>query len=125
MSIPIRGLIPLLSVKSVPASIAFYERLGFRNARTHTPEGDDAPVWAWLTGDDCSLMIGESDEPVTAKQSGLIIYMYVDVVAAKHAELKAAGVEVSEITYPFWSKGGEFGVKDLDGYTIMIAHTGR
>ena len=125
MSIPIRGLIPLLQVKSVPDSIAFYERLGFRNARTHTPEGDDAPVWAWLTGDDCSLMIGESDEPADAKKQGLLIYMYVDDVAAKHAELKAAGVDVGEIEYPFWSKRGEFGVKDLDGYAIMISHTGN
>src|SRR5262245_2916791 len=117
MSIPIRGLIPLLQVTSVPASIAFYERLGFRNARTHTPEGDDAPVWAWLTGDDCGLMIGESDEPVAADK-GVMIYMYVNDVAAKHAELKAAGVEVGEIEYPFWSKGGEFLLKDADGYAI-------
>jgi len=124
MSIPVRGLIPLVSVKSVPASIAFYERLGFRDARTHTPEGDDAPVWAWLTGDDCSLMVGESDEPVPAEKQGLILYMYVEDVAAKHAELKAAGVEVGEIAHPFWSKRGEFGVKDPDGYQIMISHTG-
>jgi uncharacterized glyoxalase superfamily protein PhnB len=125
MSIPVRGLIPLLTVKSVPASIAFYERLGFATHRTHTPEGDDAPVWAWLTGDDCSLIVGESDEPPPEKKQGLIIYMYVDDVAAKHAELKAAGVDVSEISYPFWSMRGEFGMKDPDGYAIMISHTGN
>src|SRR6185436_5491075 len=99
MSIPIRGLIPLLSVKSVPASIAFYQGLGFELANTHTPEGDSEPVWAYLKGNDCSLMVGEAEQPAKPP-AGLIIYMYVDDVVAKHDELAAAGVAVEAVEYP-------------------------
>lgn len=122
MSIPIRGLIPMLSVKSVPASIAFYQRLGFELANTHTPEGDSEPVWAYLKGDDCSLMVGEAEQPAKPP-GGLIVYMYADDVVAKHAELSEAGVVVGPVEYPFWSKRGEFSLKDPDGFDIVIAHT--
>jgi catechol 2,3-dioxygenase-like lactoylglutathione lyase family enzyme len=122
VSIPIRGLIPLLSVKSVPASIAFYQLLGFELANTHTPEDDSEPVWAYLKGDDCSLMVGEAEQPAPTP-GGLTIYMYVDDVVAKHAELSAAGVAVEAVEYPFWSKRGEFRLKDPDGFDIVIAHT--
>ena len=122
MSIPIRGLVPLLSVKSVPASIAFYQRLGFELGNTHTPEGDADPVWAYLQSEGSSLMVGEAEQPAKPP-GGLIVYMYVDDVAAKHAELTAAGVAVDKIEYPFWSKRGEFCLKDPDGFDIVISHT--
>jgi len=122
VSIPIRGLIPLLSVRSVRQSIEYYERLGFAVANTHTPEGDPDPVWAYLKGDDCSLMIGEAEQPMTPP-AGLMVYMYVDDVVAKHAELAAAGVAVGAVEYPFWSRRGEFRLKDPDGHDIVIAHT--
>ena len=122
MSIPIRGLIPLLSVKSVPASIAFYQRLGFELVNTHTPEGDSEPIWAYLKGEGCSLMVGEAEQPAQPP-GGLIVYMYADDVLAKHAELSAAGVVVGSVEYPFWSKRGEFSLKDPDGFDIVIAHT--
>lgn len=120
--IPVRGLIPLLSVRNVRDSIAFYQRLGFEPANTHTPENDPDPVWAYLKGDDCSLMVGEAEQPITPP-AGLLLYLYVDDVVAKHDELAAAGVAVGNVEYPFWSTRGEFRFADPDGHEIVIAHT--
>jgi catechol 2,3-dioxygenase-like lactoylglutathione lyase family enzyme len=120
--LPFRGLIPLLSVKSVPASIEFYERLGFQVAKTHTPEGGTDPVWASLTSNRAELMLGQAEHPVQPTE-GLFFYLYVDDIPAKHAELSAAGIEVQTIEYPFWSPRGEFCLKDPDGYDLVISHT--
>ena len=32
------------------------------------------------------------------------------------------GVEVSEIKYPFYNRGGEFRTYDPDGYVIYVTH---
>ncbi len=121
--IPIRAIAAFLHVQNVPASIAFYERLGFRAANTHAPPGASEPVWAWLQGERCGLMVGRADGPVDPEQQAVMLWMYVDDVAAKHAELTAAGVSLGEIQNPFWNPRGEFRVKDPDGYDLFIAHT--
>jgi len=123
MSIPFRAVVPFLHVKDVPASIAFYERLGFRLGNTHAPEGSTETVWAWLSAERSGLMVAKASEPVIAEQQAVMFWFYVDDVPAKHAELTAAGFEVSEIQNPFWNPHGEFRLKDPDGYDIFIAHT--
>jgi hypothetical protein len=45
---PLKALVPMAFVESLPRSMAFYSKLGFRVANTHTPEGGGEPVWAWL-----------------------------------------------------------------------------
>lgn len=123
MSLPVRSLVPLLSVKSVRASIGFYERLGFRVANTLVPEGASDPVWASLQGAGCEVMVGQAEERTNPDHQAVMFYLYVEDVAAKHAELAAAGLAVGQIEHPFWSPRGEFGLKDPDGYDLTIAHT--
>ena len=68
-------------------------------------------------------MISKASEPVIAEQQAVLFYLYVDDVSAKHTELAAAGITVSEITYPFYNARGEFRITDPDGYVLMITHT--
>jgi uncharacterized glyoxalase superfamily protein PhnB len=58
-----------------------------------------------------------------ATQQAMLFYLYVDDVAAKHAELAAAGLEVGAIASPFYAPRGEFRMTDPDGYVLMITHT--
>jgi hypothetical protein len=58
-----------------------------------------------------------------ASQQAVLFYLYVEDVAAKHAELAAAGLDVGAITFPFYSQRGEFRMTDPDGYVLMITHT--
>lgn len=117
-----RSLEPMAFVRSVPESIRFYARLGFRVHATHAPEGATDPVWASLRSGEATFMIALASEPVNADKQAVMFYLYVDDVAAKHAELGAAGVTVGAITYPFYNPRGEFRVIDPDGYVLMITH---
>jgi predicted lactoylglutathione lyase len=48
-------LIPMLPVKSMPASVEFYQKLGFTVERRQDDWG-----WAMLRFDDCRLMVDQS-----------------------------------------------------------------
>ncbi|HJW95145.1 MAG TPA: hypothetical protein VJ901_16130, partial [Thermoanaerobaculia bacterium] len=75
--------------------------------------------WAWLHSGPAQLMIAKASEPVVASQQAVLFYVYVDDVAAKHAELGST----ETIAYPFYAPRGEFRVPDPDGYVLMITHT--
>jgi hypothetical protein len=123
-AVKIRALVPFAQVASVPVSIEFYKKLGFEVGNTFTPDGASEPSWAWLESDSsASLMLGKASHPVDAAQQAVLFYLYVDDVAAKHAELAAAGVKGGDIDHPFYAERGEFRVVDPDGYTLMITHT--
>lgn len=118
-----KALVPFAHVKDVLSSIEFYQKLGFSLGNTFTPPGETSPSWAWLASGDAQLMVAKADEPVVAAQQAVLFYVYVDDVAAKHAELAAAGIGVGKIAYPFYAERGEFRVMDPDGYVLMITHT--
>jgi catechol 2,3-dioxygenase-like lactoylglutathione lyase family enzyme len=122
--VKIRALVPFAHVASVPASIEFYTKLGFEVGNTFTPDGASEPSWAWLESDSAaSLMLAKAGHPVDAAQQAVLFYLYVDDVAAMHAELAAAGLRGGDINHPFYAERGEFRVVDPDGYTLMITHT--
>jgi catechol 2,3-dioxygenase-like lactoylglutathione lyase family enzyme len=123
MTTAIRKLTALAYVQNVPASIAFYERLGFKVSNTFVPPHANEPVWAWLDSDGASLMVSLASGPVDAGQQAILFYLYVDDVEAKHAELTAAGIAVGPINNPFYNPRGEFRFEDPDGYVLWIAHT--
>jgi predicted enzyme related to lactoylglutathione lyase len=119
-----RALVPLSHVKSVPRSIEFYAKLGFRVVNSFHPAGEAEPAWASLAADDgAQLMLGKATAPVIASQQAVLFYLYCDDVAAKHAELQKTGVAVGTIASPFYAPRGEFRVEDPDGYVLMITHT--
>ena len=109
-------------VESVKRSIEFYEKLGFQVDHTHTPEGQQEPVWVHLQSGNAHLMLAKATEPVIPSQQAVLFYLYFQDVVAKHAELKADGLAVGELRYPFYCPGGEFRVEDPDGYVLMCTH---
>jgi catechol 2,3-dioxygenase-like lactoylglutathione lyase family enzyme len=115
----------MLPVSDVPRAIAFYEQLGFRIGNTHAPETGAAPVWAWLYCGDAHVMINQADGPVDATHSSAAVWLYCADVQAAHAQLAARGLEVGDVSYPFYNPRGEFHVHDPDGYAIFIAHSGQ
>jgi len=123
MSTALRRLVPIAHVRSVAASIPFYEKIGFRVLNVFTPPEAAEPSWVWLESEDnAALMLGLATDPVVAAQQAVLFCLYFDDVAAKHAELQEAGIDVTPIVYPFYNRGGEFRVTDPDGYVLMMAH---
>jgi catechol 2,3-dioxygenase-like lactoylglutathione lyase family enzyme len=116
------GLVPMLPVRDVTRTIAFYEQLGFKVGNTHTPDGESAPVWAWLYNGQAHLMINRAEGSIEATHHSAALWIYSKDVKAAHALLESRGLEVGEISYPPYNAGGEFHVHDPDGYAVFIAH---
>jgi catechol 2,3-dioxygenase-like lactoylglutathione lyase family enzyme len=121
MAGPIRSFIPHAFVRDVPASVAFYRKLGFKVSNSFAPEGEQEPSWCWLSSERGDLMLGKATEPVIADQQRVLFYGYCDDINDTHRDLSDAGLDPGPITTPFYNPGGEFRVTDPDGYVIWIA----
>ncbi|MBZ0089050.1 MAG: VOC family protein [Thermoanaerobaculia bacterium] len=116
-----RSLVAFVHVASVERSVAFYADLGFKVSRRVVPDGQAAPVWAWLESEKANLMVGLASGPIDSSQQAVLFYLYYDDIAQTHAALAALGHEPGEIKYPFYMPGGEFRLEDPDGYVLMLA----
>lgn len=118
-----RSLVAFAHVASVQRSIDFYTDLGFSVANTVVPQGESAPVWAWLESGSANLMIGLADVPVEASRQAILFYLYFDDIEQARAALVERGHAPGEISYPFYMPGGECRLEDPDGYVLMLAQT--
>ena len=123
MASPVRFLVPMVDVKSVPTAIAFYRRLGFEVENTFTPSEQKEPSWANLVSDRAQLMVSRADEPGIASQQAVLFYAYFDDVPALRDRLIVEGIETGPIQHPFYAPRGEFRIQDPDGHVIMVTHT--
>jgi len=121
MAGPIRSLVPLADVRDMLASIAFYEKLGFSVSNSVTADGEDAPNWCWLSSEKAGLMLAKRAEWTSGDRQGVLFYTYCDDVEATHALFAERGIAVGEISRPFYNPGGEFEIRDPDGYVIWVA----
>jgi len=107
-------LIPMLPVASMPASVAFYRKLGFEvEAR------NDDWRWAMLRFDECRLMVDESINVDPAASRLAVIYLYPEDVVAYHRALRRNGVMVPELDVTFYGLA-EFRIDDPDGNRLWI-----
>jgi predicted enzyme related to lactoylglutathione lyase len=123
MSVALKQLVALAYVADVPASMRFYERLGFEIGNTHTDPGSGETDWAALERGNASLMLGKASGPVDAGKQAVLFYLYYDDIAATRAQLLADGLPVGEMQFPFYCPKGEFRLTDPDGYVLMLTHT--
>lgn len=107
-------LIPMLPVKSMPASVAFYEKLGFavENRR-------DEWNWAMLVCGECRLMVDQSInvDPSAARQS--VIYLYPDDIVAYHKQVRDNGIDIPDLETTFYGMT-EFRLDDPDGNRLWV-----
>lgn len=117
LSMKMNRLIPMLPVKCMPASVAFYEKLGFTLERRQDDWG-----WAMLRFDDCRLMVDQSlnAHPDAARQG--IIYLYPDNVVEFHRRSRANGIAVPELEITFYGMN-EFRIVDPDGNQLWIGQS--
>lgn len=121
MAAQTKMLVPYAHVADVERSIKFYSNLGFRVKNTVVPDGQRAPVWAWLQSEKADLMVGLASGPVDSGQQAILFYLYYDDIKQTHAAVTALGYAAGGIKYPFYMPGGEFRLEDPDGYVLMLA----
>ena len=108
------SIIPMLPVRSMPASVAWYEKLGFS-----VVDRNDEWRWAMLEFGECRLMVDQSInvDPKATRMS--VLYLYPDDVTAYHAMLRGNGVGVPDLETSFYDMV-EFRIDDPDGNRLWI-----
>ena len=108
-------LIPMLPVKSMPASVDFYcKTLGFQVEMRNDEWG-----WAKLRFDDCSLMLDQSINAHPSAPRDPILYLYPDDVVEYHRQVRNNGLAVPDLEVTFYGMR-EFRISDPDGNRLWI-----
>ena len=107
-------VIPMLPVRSMPASIEFYAKLGFG-----VESRNDKWGFAMLRFDECRLMVDQSiNAPRGVPRLG-VVYLYPDDVMAYHKHVRESGISVPDLDVTFYGMT-EFRIDDPDGNRLWI-----
>ena len=107
-------LIPMLPVRSIAASIAFYEKFGFT-----VEQRNDGWGWAMLCFDECRLMIDQSINVHPGIPRASVLYLYPDDIAGYHAQVRRNGLTIPDLEQSFYGMT-EFRIDDPDGNRLWI-----
>ncbi len=107
-------LIPMLPVKSMPASIEFYQKLGFSLERKNDDWG-----WAMRCFDECRLMVDQSINLHRDAPRQSVLYLYPENVVEYHRQVRRNGLDVPDLAFTFYDLT-EFRLNDPDGNRSWI-----
>jgi catechol 2,3-dioxygenase-like lactoylglutathione lyase family enzyme len=107
-------LIPMLPVRSMPASVEFYRKLGFR-----IEHRNDDWRWAMLRFDECRLMLDQSINVHPGAPRDAVLYLYPDDIVAYHQQARAKGLDIPDLETSFYGMT-EFRMHDPDGNRVWI-----
>ncbi len=106
---------PILQVRDVAASAAFYERLGF----TASLWGDP-PEFGIVKRGGVTLGLDFARDGTVPVNQWWAAYLYTDDVEALRASFVEAGLEPTEMHHPTEYGCDDFDVVDLDGHRIAF-----
>ena len=107
-------LVPMQPVKNMPASVAFYEKLGFVVENRNDEWG-----WAMLRCGDCQLMLDQSINLHAGIPRISGIYLYPEDVVDFHRRAGENGLTVPDLDDTFYGMT-EFRIEDPDGNRLWI-----
>ena len=107
-------LIPMLPVKSMPVSTAFYEKLGFSVERREEKWG-----WAMLCLGECRLMVDQSIHLHRGGPREAVVYLSPEDIVEYHRQVRANGLVVPDLEVTFYGLT-EFRLEDPDGNRLWI-----
>jgi catechol 2,3-dioxygenase-like lactoylglutathione lyase family enzyme len=110
-------LIPMLPVRSISASIAFYQKLGFS-----VEKRNDDWRWAMLCFDECRLMVDQSINIYREAPRQGVIYLYPENIVEYHRQMRANGLIIPDLETTFYGLT-EFRLNDPDGNRLWIGET--
>lgn len=110
-------LIPMLPVKSMPASVEFYGKLGFS-----VEQRNDGWGWAMLCCGECRLMVDQSINVQRGAQRQGVLYLYPEDVVEYHRQVRERGLTVPDLDVTFYGMT-EFRLDDPDGNRLWIGQS--
>ncbi|MEL7000267.1 MAG: VOC family protein [Pseudomonadota bacterium] len=114
-----RRAMPILNVRDVVASVAFYERLGFESHGTW----GDPPGFCIVQRGNVTLALDRSGTPDLPRNQWWHSYVYVDDAEALMNEFRAAGIETTDINTPTEYGCIDFDVIDPDGHRLAFGQS--
>jgi catechol 2,3-dioxygenase-like lactoylglutathione lyase family enzyme len=117
------GLIPMAHVAQVQRSVDFYKLLGME-LRGSLKASDGDVRWAHVSCEQAHLMFARASGPIVPSEQAVLFYLYSPNLVALREHLLAAGVRVSNITYPEYMTKGEIRLEDPDGYVLLVGQAG-
>ena len=112
-----KRLIPMLPVRSMPASVEFYQKLGFS---VETRKDDWG--WAMLRFDECRIMVDQSINVKPGALRQFVLYLYPENVVEYHEQLRKSGLDVPDLDVTFYGMT-EFRFDDPDGNRLWIGES--
>lgn len=110
-------LIPMLPVKSMPASVEFYQKLGFS-----VEKRNDSWRWAMLRSGDCRLMLDESINVHPGSPRTSVLYLYPEAIHEYHEQVRRNGLDIPDLETSFYGMM-EFRIDDPDGNRLWIGES--
>ena len=110
----LRRLVPMQPVKSMPASVAFYEKLGFVVENRKDEWG-----WAILRAGDCQIMLDQSINLHAGVPRIAVLYLYPENLVDFHRQARENGLSVPNLDVTFYGMT-EFRMEDPDGNRLWI-----
>jgi catechol 2,3-dioxygenase-like lactoylglutathione lyase family enzyme len=107
-------LVPMLPVKSMPASVEFYRKLGFK-----VEQQNDAWGWAMLSFDECRLMVDQSINTHREAPRQSVLYLYPEDIIEYHKQVRRNGLDAPDLDVTFYDMT-EFRIDDPDGNRLWI-----
>ena len=109
--------VPVSYVRELDKSRVFYGLFGFSELRSG---GDGDARWSYLQCGELTVLVAEVHPPLIPVELPLLMYLYVDDVAAVTRRLQDAGCAVDLVGYPDHAPGGEARTVDPDGNAVLF-----
>ncbi|MEV0430274.1 VOC family protein [Micromonospora sp. NPDC050495] len=113
----VRAQVPVLYVSDADASRRFYQAFGYTQERAG---GDGDARWCHLRCGELALLLAAVRPRLVTVELPLLIYLYVDDLAATAQRLTDAGYPVERVGHPEHAPGGECRTIDPDGNTVLF-----
>lgn len=117
-------IMPILDVKDVDASVAFYtEKLGFKQDML-MPGPDGVNAFAFVSKDNAIFGINLAQQPTVGASVDFMVYLPEGTdIEAVYAEMQAKGITiVDELKQQYWGDK-TFSMHDPDGYRVTLCIT--
>ncbi|MCD9029500.1 VOC family protein [Luteimonas sp. BDR2-5] len=107
-------LVPMQPVKSMPESVAFYEKLGFV-----VEDRKDEWGWAKLRCGNCQIMLDQSINLHAGIPRISVLYLYPEDIVDFHRRVRENGLDVPDLEDTFYGMV-EFRFEDPDGNRLWV-----
>ena len=113
----VSSAVPVCYVRDIDRSREFYLLLGFTELRGGETGGAH---WSYLQSGSTMVLLAAVSPPLITVELPLLVYFYVDDLAALSQRLQDADRVVELVGYPDHAPGGEARTTDPDGNVIVF-----